>query len=105
MGRRRKETAAPRGAPDLVVWRRAEGIHSITELADRLRLALEAGRPLTIDLGQAGDPDSAVLQLLVAASRAGDAFVLRDPSPAFVDGCSTLGLFSVLMAMPMETSA
>jgi anti-anti-sigma regulatory factor len=104
MARRKKEIAPPRPAPDILVWRRAEGIGSITELADKLRSALEAGRPLTIELSEAGDPDSAVLQLLVSASRAGDALVLRNPSPAFVDGCSTLGLFSVLMSMPMEAS-
>ena len=91
-------------APEVAVWRRATSVQDVSELAERLRHALESGRPLVLDLSEAGEPDSAVLQLLVAASRAGDAFVLRRPSDAFVDGCGALGLFGTLMALPMELS-
>jgi hypothetical protein len=90
---------------DVFVWAGLERIEAVQELADRLRLALQRGRPLVVDLSAAAEPGAAAVQLLIAAARAGDAFVLRSPSPAFVDGCSALGLFSALMTMPMEPTA
>jgi hypothetical protein len=102
---RKKKDPMPATPPGVLAWRRADGLQDIADVAERLRAAIESATPLVIDLSGAGDPDSPFVQLLISASRAGDAFVLRDPSPAFVDGCSALGLFSVLMAMPMETSA
>jgi hypothetical protein len=86
------------------LWAGLERSEELADLADRLRQALQRGQPLVLDLSAAGEPSAAAVQLLIAAMRAGDAFVLRNPSRAFVDGCGTLGLFSTLMAMPMEAS-
>ncbi|MEK0084997.1 STAS domain-containing protein [Benzoatithermus flavus] len=87
---------------DVFVWADLEGLELLGPLADRLRAALQSGQPLVIDLSEAGEPGAAAMQLLIAAARSGDAFVLRNPSRAFVDGCSALGLFAALMAMPLE---
>ena len=86
------------------LWASLERSGELADLADRLRQALQRGQPLVLDLSAAGEPSAVAVQLLIAAMRAGDAFVLRNPSSAFVDGCSALGLFSTLMAMPMEAS-
>jgi hypothetical protein len=96
------EMSAP--ADGVFLWTGFDRSDALTDLADRLRQALRRGQPLVLDLSAAGEPPAAAVQLLVAATRAGDAFVLRNPSSAFVDGCSALGLFSTLMAMPMEAS-
>lgn len=87
---------------DVFIWAGLEGLEPLSLLAERLRAAAQAGRPLVIDLGEAKAPSAAGMQLLMAAARSGDAFVLRNPSRAFVDGCSALGLFAALMAMPLE---
>lgn len=83
-------------------WPAVVDAAAMTRLAARLRAAIDGGRPAVLDLAKAGRPPAAALQLLVSASRAGDAFVLREPSPDFVEGCSQLGMFGALMAMPME---
>lgn len=87
---------------DVFVWADLEGLEPLGPLADRLRVALQSGQPLVIDLSEASEPGAAAMQLLISAARSGDAFVLRNPSRAFVDGCSELGLFAALMAMPLE---
>jgi hypothetical protein len=87
---------------DVFVWADLKGLEPLGALAERLRTALQNGRPLVIDLSEAGEPSAAAAQLLISAARSGDAFVLRNPSRAFVDGCSALGLFAALMAMPLE---
>ena len=71
-------------------------------LADRLHTALQEGRSVVVDLATAPAPSAAGIQLLVAAARGTEVLVLRRPSRTFVDGCSALGLFAALMAIPME---
>jgi hypothetical protein len=92
-------------ADDVFVWAELDGLEPLGPLAERLRAALAGGRPLVVDLGEAKAPSTAAVQLLMAAARSGDAFVLRNPSRAFVDGCSAIGLFAALMAMPLEALA
>jgi hypothetical protein len=96
------EMSAP--VDGVFLWAGLDRSEALADLADRLRQALQRGQPLVLDLSAAGEPSAAAVQLLIAALRAGDAFVLRSPSRTFVDGCSALGLFSTLMAMPMEAS-
>ena len=61
-----------------VAWPAVLDAAALSRLAGRLRAAIDGGRPLVLDLAKAGRPTAAALQVLIAASRAGDAFVLRE---------------------------
>ena len=50
-------------------------IFEIADFKSQLQAALDIGRPVTIDLGQAGTLDISALQLLIAACQIGRAHV------------------------------
>ena len=73
-----------------------------------LLAAIERRLPVVIDASAVTSLSAACVQVLVSGARAlADAavpFTLRQPSDAFVDAFSDLGLFAQLMEWPVEAA-
>ena len=75
----------------------------VGELAAQLASSLTAAASIVIRTGELDDIDTSVLQLLVSLRKTVNAFMLEDPSEAFLNAVDRCALRRELLAGSKET--
>ncbi len=79
-------------------------IRHATELGKCLASSLTSGATVIVRTKELEDIDTSILQMLVSLRRTTPAFVLEDPSEAFVNAVDRCALRSELLAEPKGAS-